>query len=341
MPVTYNSFNSQEKILHNMEKLNNFFNGGKTLIVTELDLTNRCNNRCPQCIGTKQGDDELTWDEIQRIISDLRALGNQGIILSGGGEPLLHERFMGTLDLIRRSGMKVGLNSNGLALTEEIAAAIAKNCEYFRISLDAGTPEVYRHTHGMGEEAFNKTVSNIRLMADARERVNPALSFVTGFLTNAQTVKDMESFVRISKDNGAGAAQFRPFQDDTTDIKGPFTGLKAKYEDEKFKVLYSRQKYEEFEAVKERGYSKCRGLFFSTVVTANARMYACIHHRQKPEYLIADMRAGESLIDMWNYRKWIVYRNIDAGKCPQLCRNDSFNKLLETLDKDAPHKEFL
>ena len=341
MPAIHNSFNAQEKILHYPEKLNSFFNGNKTLIVTEFDLTNRCNNRCPQCIGSKEGGDELTWEEIQQIVADLRALGNQGFILSGGGEPLIHKDFIKTLNLIRRSGMKAGVNSNGLALTEEIATAIADNCEYFRISLDAGTPEVYKYTHGMDEADFNKVLDNMRLMADVKKKLGSGISFVTGFLTNAQTVHDMEAFVKVSKECGVGVAQFRPFQDDTTQIRGKYDELKSKYEDENFKVLYSRQKYEEFGSISERGYTKCRGMFFSTVITANARMYACLHHRQNPGYLIADMRAGEPLIDMWNYRKWMVYHGTDATKCPQLCRNDSFNKLLESLATEAAHKEFL
>lgn len=324
-----------------MDKLNNFLNGDKTLIVTELDLTNRCNNLCPQCIGTNQGNDQLTWQEIEQIIADLHKLGNQGIILSGGGEPLLHKDFEKTLYLIRRHGMKVGVNSNGLALTEAIATAIAENCEYFRISLDAGTPEMYLYTHGMNEKIFFEVLDNIKLMSEIKTKVNPLLSFSSGFLTSTQTLCDMEMFLRVSKECGVDAAQFRPFQDDSTDIREIYSVLKAKYEDDRFKVLYSRQKYEEFETINERGYSKCRGMFFSTVITANARMYACIHHRQKPEYLIADMRKGESLIEMWNYKKWIVYHNIDPSECPQLCRNDSFNKLLEGLDKDLPHKEFL
>ena len=39
--TVFNSFNSSEKILHHIDKLDHFFNGGKTLIVTEFDLTNK------------------------------------------------------------------------------------------------------------------------------------------------------------------------------------------------------------------------------------------------------------------------------------------------------------
>ena len=47
MKHSINNFNADEKIMQYMDKLDYFFNGHKTLIVTELDLTNRCNNRCP------------------------------------------------------------------------------------------------------------------------------------------------------------------------------------------------------------------------------------------------------------------------------------------------------
>jgi MoaA/NifB/PqqE/SkfB family radical SAM enzyme len=66
--IQTNGFNADEKILNYIDKLNYFFNIGKTLVVTELDLTNRCNNRCPTCIGKNDIEDELTWNEIQSII---------------------------------------------------------------------------------------------------------------------------------------------------------------------------------------------------------------------------------------------------------------------------------
>ena len=46
-----NNFNSDEKILRYTGKIDYFFNSHKTLIVTELDLTNKCNHRCPGCCG--------------------------------------------------------------------------------------------------------------------------------------------------------------------------------------------------------------------------------------------------------------------------------------------------
>ena len=152
----------------------------------------------------------------------------------------------------------------------------------------------------------------------------------------------MEPFVKLSKECGADYAQFRPFQGDWTPIDHTYWRLKEQYEDERFKVLASMQKYNQFIQGGERRYDRCRGMFFSTVITANARVYACLHHRQDEQYLIGDMRKGDTLEQIWNsYRKWKVYEDIDVSKCPSFCRNDTINQTLADLSKSTNHKEFL
>jgi hypothetical protein len=153
----------------------------------------------------------------------------------------------------------------------------------------------------------------------------------------------MEAFVKAAKEYGACAAQFRPFTGDSADISEEYKRLKEKYEDDDFKVLASLQKYCKFEDIAPRTYDRCRGMFFSTVVTADAKMFACLHHRQDPDYLIGDMRGeGKTLEEVWNsYIKWMVYESIDVSICPPFCRNDSFNGVLAELDKDMIHKEFM
>jgi len=341
--IDFNGFNGSQKILHHIDKVDNFLNAGKTLVVTEFDLTNKCNNNCPQCVGVKENGSELTWEEIQMIVRGLKNLGNRGVIVSGGGEPLLHPCFKETIELIKTSGMEVGLNSNGLALTREKALAIAKYCTYFRISLDAGTPSMYMKTHGMKEEVFRKVIENIKLMGDVIKETGSKVAFSVGFLTGENTICDMEDFVKVCKENGAGACQFRPFTGDKTDITEKYKELKEKYEDDSFKVLASLQKYKKFDEGFEKKYDKCRGMFFSTVVTADCKMFACLHHRQDPEYLIGDMRGeGKTLEQVWNsYRKWMIYEKIDVNCCPPFCRNDSFNDVLFELDQDLAHKEFM
>ena len=95
-------------------------------MVVELDLTNRCNNRCPACVGRNTVKAELSWEEIERIADGLCELDCKGVILSGGGEPLLHPQFIQALEFLKERGLKIGINTNGLTLDRAKAEAMIK-----------------------------------------------------------------------------------------------------------------------------------------------------------------------------------------------------------------------
>lgn len=336
-----NAFNSQDKILHHLTKVDRYINGHKTLVVTELDLTNNCNNNCPECVGTKETAYELSREQIDRVVDGLAELENKGVILSGGGDPLMSPHFEYALERIARTGMRIGLNSNGFALDERKAQIIAKYCDYFRVSLDAASPELYRKTHGMGTAAFEQTVENCRMFARVKKETGSSINFGVGFLTSDSTRHEMSSFVELAKEIGCNFAQFRPFENDLFDATESYLGLKEKYDSESFSVLASVQKYSQMKVAGERSYNQCNGMFFSTVITANAKVFACLHYRQSPKHEIGTI--GElSLPEIWkSSRKWQVFESIDCASCPKLCRNDAFNRTLDTLLLDITNIEFL
>ena len=342
MAAAINNFNANEKILNYLDKLDYFFNGHKTLIVTEFDLTNRCNNKCPGCCGVNGNQAELTKHQIDLIVDSLSDMDNQGVILSGGGEPLISPHFTYAVKSLRNKGIKLGLNSNGLALTEELAELIADNCEYYRISLDAASPELYLKTHGMSAAVFQKTVSNIRMFSDIKRKLGSEISFGVGFLTNQETAAEMEKFVQLVQECGADFAQFRPFTGDMHDVTETYLRLKERYETPDFGVRASVQKYREMRTKGERGYNRCRGMFFSTVITADAKVFACPHHRQNDAYYLGQINDQVSLADIFrSARMREVYEAIDCAQCPVMCRNDVFNRTLDVLSLDVTHSAFL
>lgn len=218
---------------------------------------------------------------------------------------------------------------------------IANNLEYFRISLDAGTPEMYQKIHGMKPHHFKKTLNNIEKFANIKQKLNSKTSFGVGFLTSKVTECDMELFVKLVKERGADFAQFRPFTGDTLDVLNKIKELQTKYDDENFKVVGSYQKYKEMNNIKYRGYDKCHGMFFSTVISADFKVWACLHFRQSDKHFLGDLNK-QSLEDIWRgSRIREVYNYIDCSKCPILCRNDSFNRTLNKLQLNITNSEFL
>lgn len=336
-----NQFNSSEKILRHIDKLDYFYNGHKTLVVAELDLTNRCNNKCPNCIGTNQNGAEMSKEHIDKVAESLREIEARGVILSGGGEPLVSPYFRYAVMKLRKNGIKLGLNSNGLALTEENASVIADNCEYFRVSIDAASPAMYEITHGMSGKAFETVRENCRMFSDIRKKQDSQTSFGLGFLTGPDTVREMEQFVVMACDVGADFAQFRPYQDDKTDVLREIESLQGKYNSASFKVVGSTQKYKEMDSAEKRPYLKCMGMWFSTVITADLGVYACLHYRQSKQHLLGSLE-HQSLSDIFrSARMREVYEAIDCGACPVRCRNDAFNRTLDTLSLELINIEFL
>lgn len=340
--MNLNKFNAHDKILQYYDKIDYFFNGYKTLVSTELDLTNLCNNKCPGCTGMKDNPASLTLEQVKKLVDELSEdFDIKSIVISGGGEPLVHPDFIKILYYIKHKGIKIGLNSNGLALNQEKAKAIIECCSYFRISLDAGTPEIYKLTHGMNQLQFEQVIDNIKMFSNMKKELKSEISFGTGFLTNNLTKGDILNFCELSKSCGVDFAQLRPFTGDFTPIDIELQDAKTKLEDETFKVTASIHKYNRFNDENKRTYSKCYGMFFNTVITADFKVFACLHNRQKDKYFLGDLNETK-LKDIWNSpRIREVFQSINCNECPCFCRNDDINRALWEISNKVNHKEFL
>lgn len=337
-----NEFNAFEKIFKYQDKLNLFFNRYKTLISVEFDLTNNCNHNCPDCFGRKEKKVSLTFEQIKKFIDEFADVFEaKSILVSGGGEPLIHPDFIKILYYIKNKGLKVALNTNGSLLNKDNAKAIIECCTYCRISLDAGTPEIYKRTHGVNQNMFQKVIKNIKMFVALKKELKGDIAFGTGFLTSGITKSDILNFFKISKECGVDFAQLRPLEGDFTKVDKELKKGKELYENENFKITASYHKYNHFDDEEKRPYKKCIGIFFNTVVTADFKVFVCLNHRQEKKYLLGDLNK-QSLKEIWTSPRIIeVFNNMNLKDCPYFCRNDAINRGLDLIDKDVSHKEFL
>jgi len=160
------------------------------------EITLACNSKCLHC-GTFAGkprEDELDTKEALRLIRELADLGCERITLSGG-EPLLRKDWHILGEAIRRSGMAVGMISNGLAFDDEAA----------RMALGFGVDGVSFSIDGLKENH-----EKIRSRAGSFARVMKAVETATaaGIGTCAVThvnkwnIRDLHAMHRMFKDAG-------------------------------------------------------------------------------------------------------------------------------------------
>lgn len=126
-----------------------------------LYLTNRCNLLCPHCymFSGRANENELTTEEILKLISDYKEIANGKFITLSGGEPVTHPDF----DLIVMSAAEIGLEvkvlTNGTLMSPERIERLAGYIYSVQISIDGFSEESNSLIRGKGN--FQKALSAI------------------------------------------------------------------------------------------------------------------------------------------------------------------------------------
>jgi MoaA/NifB/PqqE/SkfB family radical SAM enzyme len=122
----------------------------------EIELTNRCNLACVQClrsVGLKPyqlGDMEFA--NYQKILAQFPHL--LSVCLNGFGEPLMHPRFFEIVEYTKRARpwAKIVIYSNGMLLDAGKAEQLLRcGLTEINVSLDAARPETYQRVRRGGQ----------------------------------------------------------------------------------------------------------------------------------------------------------------------------------------------
>jgi MoaA/NifB/PqqE/SkfB family radical SAM enzyme len=344
---------SSDKILKHVDRVNAWLKGENPAPITiELDMTNVCNHRCPECSGwyfQNRDPESLPIDLACDIIRQLSKAQVRGIIFTGGGEPLCHPQIKEAVKLAYDLGLDVGFITNGSLITEEIARVLLEYCKWVRISLDAACAKTFEKIHGMNGKTFNKIGNNILLLAQMKNELKSKTTIGIGYLTSAYTEGEMLDMARLCKYLGVDYLQFRPmqvhnggkFEYHRNDVRKEILRC-LKQSNGKYKVLYSKHKYDMMKDKKYgQNYEKCYGHQFASVIAADAKMYLCCHMRGHKKYCIGDLRKN-TFEEIWNseQRKEVV-ENIDFSDCVPLCRDNTFNQILWNIKQPREHVNFL
>jgi len=129
-----------------------------------LELTYRCDAACTHCYanaGKGRWEDELSLQDIERLLHQLAEAGAYEIRLTGG-EPTLRSDLPEILDIISETGMKVSLNTHGCYGENMLRRLLDKGVKDLRISID-GTEAVNDAIRGKGR--YQAVLATLRRVA--------------------------------------------------------------------------------------------------------------------------------------------------------------------------------
>jgi len=260
-----------------------------------LELTNRCNLKCPYCANNTltRPDGFIRWDLLERLV-DQCADGRHALDwLHGTGEPLLWDRLEEVIKLItsRKAG-KGNFATNATLLNPgRVESLLKAGLRTIYISLDSMNPEIYRSTRG-GD--VHKAITNIQTMIS----MVPADFGVTIALMNHKT--------QVITDRDI--ALFR-------DTFGPEERVKLALI-ENGMLPSAREDYRRHPAT----YSTCSSPKDYFFIALDGRVALC-GRDQDLMHVIGDAKV-ETIDEIWFKREnQIVFRNIalGVGKCPNVC----------------------
>ena len=167
-----------------------------------LNLTRRCNLRCEHCYldaGTRLegGRDELSSDEVKRVIDQIADLSDGCMVVMTGGEPLLRPDIEELVEHAAGRGLMVVLGTNGVGLTRErIARLQAAGLAGAGISVDSLEPGFHDDFRGC-PGAWRKTMAALDACRDA------GLVFQLHFSVTDDNAHEFEAMIEFAKSAGA------------------------------------------------------------------------------------------------------------------------------------------
>ncbi len=137
-------------------------------------VSNRCNIRCSYCNFPLMKEPELTLQQVETLLKNLKQMGVMRLGLLGG-EPLYRKDILDIIAIAKHLGFFVSLNSN-LLLYDKFQDKL-NDIDYFFTSLD-GTPE--RHVKNRGKQDYEKVLNGIRDIRKRGKRIT-AICVVTDY----------------------------------------------------------------------------------------------------------------------------------------------------------------
>lgn len=201
-----------------------------------LDLTTACNYACDHCIDWDilNSKEKHADEDLRASIERMAARGLRSVILIGGGEPTLYPGFVSFVEFCKRLSLQVAVVSNGSRGDKLLQAAPHFTPgDWVRLSLDAGSNDVWRRMHNPSSKTL--TLDEICSWMPKIKAVNPAVqlgfSFVItwrggsrGDVKVVENIHEMVQAAARAQAAGFDYISFKPFlerQADGSEVMDP------------------------------------------------------------------------------------------------------------------------
>jgi radical SAM protein with 4Fe4S-binding SPASM domain len=160
--------------------------------------TRYCDRTCPYCYQglNDRGNTEMTWEQIELVLSRIKETNPKCRIIVAGGEPFSHSRIRDILTRIDKEGFPFVILTNGTYLDADTASFLTTlpRLATVQVSLDGFSAETHELTRGKGH--FPIVMRAIQNVIDAK------LPFMLAPTVHSKNMHEVAAIADLAITNG-------------------------------------------------------------------------------------------------------------------------------------------
>lgn len=257
-------------------------------VTMDVAWTRKCQAACSFCYATGQAsaDGQVITKQIAlNFLDDAAEIGVKGISLISDGESTVVPWYAESIEYAARLGIKIGVGSNGIALTKPVLERILPHISYLRFNFSAGERKRYAEIMGVKQTFYDRVLQNIRDAMEIIRRDNLPVSCNMQLVCMPQDGDQLLPFARLAKTIRPTYAIIKHCADSKDKHIGvDYGGYAALHDvfrqceamsDDDFRIVV---KWSRLEDEGKRHYSRCFGPPFILQMSGNGLVSTCGFH---------------------------------------------------------------
>lgn len=279
-----------------------------------LHPTTRCNHQCGFCYNTFNLGEEhydIDMEDVLNYLKEFETLGVQNLIISGGGEPIIHKDIRKLIKESIASPINIFLYTNLDYEMDEDLEEMFERLQGINVNINTTNNEQYKTSRGKGTNP-ERVKANARRLNEINDHIGATV------IVRDDTIGGLESSLRDLINIGfsriiVSPAFNLPYKDAkaTKSCIEDLLRLRRIFSEKEIRILEP----EEDVIVDEQGDIYCKIHNFDVTIGADYGLYPCCNVAYDERYKILNLKEFNSFSEAWHSKERTREKSFYCKKC--------------------------